>query len=78
MGSVRDRAWGHALHGLLGVVWLGGALVEHVPDLLATTHRTGLASKAFGLAVILWSRIVAASGRRPPAGARRASVDEPG
>ncbi len=37
----------------IGLVWVVGALADHVPDLLSATWRTGVPSKALVVGIIL-------------------------
>jgi hypothetical protein len=45
---------------LLGVVWVIGALADHVPDLLNTTWRSGIPSKTLVVGIILSQALVVA------------------
>ncbi len=42
----------------IGVVWVIGALADHVPDLLAATWRTGVPSKALVVGIIVSQALV--------------------
>jgi hypothetical protein len=43
---------------LIGVLWVVGALADHVPDLLNATWRSGLPSKALVVGIILSQALV--------------------
>jgi hypothetical protein len=45
---------------LLGVVWVTGALADHVPDLLNATWRSGIPSKTLVVGIILSQALVVA------------------
>lgn len=42
----------------IGLVWVVGALADHVPDLLSATWRTGVPSKALVVGIILSQALV--------------------
>lgn len=42
----------------IGLVWIVGALADHVPDLLNATWRTGVPSKALVVGIILSQALV--------------------
>jgi hypothetical protein len=54
------RALARWLLLLLGVVWVIGALADHVPDLLNATWRSGIPSKTLVVGIILSQALVVA------------------
>jgi hypothetical protein len=45
---------------LIGVTWVIGALVDHVPDLIGATWRSGVPSKALVVGIIVGQAVVVA------------------
>ncbi len=75
--SARDHPAGHLLNLGVALVWLLGAVLDHLGEIVGTptgAYRAGLVSKLLEVGIMLvaaaWAGLAARALRRPPRGRR--------
>jgi len=81
MLSARGARWGHVLNLAVALVWLAGAMLDHLDEVIGTptgAYRAGLVSKLLEVGIMLvsaaWVGLALVALRRPGA---RSSVGSP-